>query len=265
MNAPTIGLGSLALASLLVLLSAVLSLGLQLGLTRGLLVAALRTVVQLLLVGLLLQWVFALQSPVWVIALLVTMFVLASREVWSRQERRLRGGWTVWIGGGATLAATVAALVVGLAALRPTETFDPTVLVPLAGIILGNVMNGVSLSLNTFQTGVVRDRVGIEAQLALGASREQALRPTQLRALRSGLIPILNQMSAAGIITLPGMMTGQVLAGMPVVEAAKTQILVLLLIAGAACLGAIGASIVAKRRMTDARHRLRLDRLASEG
>ncbi|MEZ5649410.1 MAG: ABC transporter permease [Burkholderiaceae bacterium] len=209
MNPPSIGFGALSLVALLVLASAGLSLWLQLGLARSLIIASLRTVLQLLLVGLVLQWVFALQSPALIVAVLVLMLALASREIWSRQERRLSGGWTLWIGSGSTIAATVAATALGVAALRPDLVFDATVLVPLLGIVLGNVMNGVSLSLNTFHTGVVRDRAAIEARLALGATRDEALRATQLRALRSGLIPIVNQMSAAGIITLPGMMTGQ--------------------------------------------------------
>ena len=81
-------------------------------------------------------------------------------------------------------------------------------------------------------------------------------------AIKSGMIPIVNQMSAAGIITLPGMMTGQILAGMLPLEAAKYQILVLLLLAGGAGLGAIGAAYAALWRVTDERDRLRLDRLA---
>jgi putative ABC transport system permease protein len=149
-----------------------------------------------------------------------------------------------------------------VAALRPDPWFDPQVLIPLVGIVLGNVMNGVSISLNAFNTGIVRERTAIEARLALGADRRSAFRPMQRSALRSGMIPVINQMSAAGIITLPGMMTGQILAGMPPFEAAKYQILVLLLLAGGAGLGALGSTWLAVRRVTDGRDRLRLDRLA---
>jgi putative ABC transport system permease protein len=87
------------------------------------------------------------------------------------------------------------------------------------------------------------------------------LRPMQRSALRSGMIPIINQMSAAGIITLPGMMTGQILAGMAPFEAAKYQILILFLLSGGAGLGALAATFVAVWRVTDERDRLRLDRL----
>jgi putative ABC transport system permease protein len=98
-------------------------------------------------------------------------------------------------------------------------------------------------------------------RLALGANRYVALKTLQRSALRSGMIPIINQMSAAGIITLPGMMTGQILAGMEPVKAAKYQILILFLIGGGAGLGALAATYAAVWRITDERDRLRLDRL----
>jgi putative ABC transport system permease protein len=134
-------------------------------------------------------------------------------------------------------------------------------LIPLLGIILGNVMNGVSVTLNAVSTAIVREQPAIEGRLALGTDRYTALKQLQRSALRSGMIPIINQMSAAGVITLPGMMTGQILAGMAPLEAAKYQILLLFLLSGGAGLGALGAVYVATWRITDERDRLRLDRL----
>ena len=264
MNPPAIGYLDLAIAAVLVLLNATLSLLLNLGIGRDLLVAAVRVVVQLLLVGLVLKTVFELASPLAVAAVVVAMLAAASYEIHSRQQRRLYGAWGFGIGAGTAMLATLFVTTFGLAALRPEPWFDPQVLIPLVGIVLGNVMNGVSISLNAFNTGIVRERAAIEARLALGASRRSAFRPMQRSALRSGMIPVINQMSAAGIITLPGMMTGQILAGMPPFEAAKYQILVLLLLAGGAGLGAIGATWLAVRRVTDHRDRLRLDRLTVE-
>jgi len=254
--------GDLAVASLLVVLNAALSFWLDLGLTRTVLVAAIRAVVQLMLVGLLLKTVFALASPPLIGAVLLAMLLSASYEIASRQERRFAGFWAYGIGATTTMLATVLVIAFALAGtLRPDPWYAPQVVVPLAGIILGNVMNGVSVSLNAFSTAVVRERTAIEARLALGADRATALKPLQRSALRTSMIPIVNQMSAAGIITLPGMMTGQILAGMEPVEAAKYQILILFLIAGGAGLGALAATYAAAWRITDERDRLRLDRL----
>ena len=80
-------------------------------------------------------------------------------------------------------------------------------------------------------------------------------------ALRSGLIPIVNAMAAAGLVSLPGMMTGQILAGSPPLEAAKYQLLILFLIAGGTGLGTMAAVWIGSRRLFDDRQRLRLDRL----
>ena len=253
----------LAISSALLLANAGISLALRLGVARSLLVAAVRALVQLLLVGMVLRTVFALQSP-WLIGLVALfMFASASREVYARQQRKLKGLWGFGIGAGTTMVAMVLATFLGLLVLRPHPWWSAEVLIPLVGLVLGNIMNGVSLTLNAFSSGLVRERSAIEARLALGATRQQALGSLQRRAVHAGVIPALNQMSAAGIITLPGMMTGQILAGMSPFEAAKYQILVLFLIGGGAALGAIAVSGWMAQRVSDERDRLRLDRLES--
>ena len=261
MSTPEIGLPGLIAASLFIVVDAALSVLLKLGVARSLVVAACRTAVQLLLVGLILKTVFASDSPILIGIVLAIMLGTASYEVLSRQEQRFAGWWRYGLGAGTTLIATLLVTAFALLTLRPSPWYEPQVLIPLAGIVLGSVMNGVSISLNAFNNGLVRERGAIEARLALGASRHVALRPLQRSALRSGLIPIVNQMSAAGIITLPGLMTGQILAGLPPFEAAKYQILILFLLAGATGLGAIATTSLAVWRVTDERDRLRLDRL----
>ena len=260
--APVVGTADLVLASLLLLASAGLSLALGLGLARSLLVAGLRAAVQLLLVGLVLKMVFALQSPWLVAAVVAFMLAAAAREIQARQERRLLGWWAWGMGATTSTLVTVVVAGLGLALLAHQPWWSPQAVIPVVGIVLGTVMNGVTITLNAFTRSVVRERAAIEAQLALGAPRRQALAGLQRAALQQGLIPVLNQMSAAGIITLPGMMTGQILAGMAPLEAAKYQVLILLLLAGAASLGSVGISYWAVARVTDGRDRLRLDRLA---
>ena len=95
----------------------------------------------------------------------------------------------------------------------------------------------------------------------LGHTWDQAIGDLRRRALRSGLIPIINAMAAAGVVSLPGMMTGQILGGSPPLEAAKYQIMILLLIAVGTGLGAIAAVSLGAFRLFDHRQRLRLDRL----
>ena len=253
----------LLLGSVLVLINVVLSLMLNLKVGRALLIAALRAAAQLLLVGFILKYVFNSSSPWLILGVAFFMTSLAAYEVWSRQKAKFSGVWGVGIGAIATGIAVVLVMTYTVVAIVTVDPwYSPQLFIPFVGIILGSVMNGVGISLNVFNSGLMRERAAIEGQLALGATRRQALKPLQRHALRSGFIPIVNQMSAAGVITLPGMMTGQILAGMPPYEAAKYQILVLFLLAGAAGFGALAATTIAVRRATDDRDRLRLDRLA---
>ena len=97
--------------------------------------------------------------------------------------------------------------------------------------------------------------------LALGATRRAAFRPFVREAMHSGLIPILNAMSAAGLVSIPGMMTGQILSGVDPIEAVKYQILIMFLIVGGTGIGVVCAVHMAAARLSDNRHRLRLDRL----
>jgi putative ABC transport system permease protein len=252
----------LAIAAGLVVLDGVLSVALGLGLHRQLAVAAVRMVAQLLLIGVILREVFALASPPVTLLLVVLMVGVAAREVAARPEQRLTSYGNYTIGASAVAAATFLTSVLALTtALRPSPWYDPRYAIPLAGIVLGNVLNAASLALDALLGAVTRERAAIEAQLALGATIGTAMRPLVRGAVRRGLLPIINQMSAAGVVTLPGIMTGQILAGLDPMEAVKYQILLMFLLAGGSGLGAVAAVLLAARRLTDARHRLRLDRL----
>ena len=252
----------LALAALLLLFNAGLSLALGLRLERRMLLAATRMTVQLLLVGLVLQALFSLVS-IWLTALVALIMVLfAGREILARQERRLSGWWGYGIGSGTMLVAgTVVTMLALSGPLRPDPWYDPRYAIPLFGMILGNAMTGISLGLDGLTTLARQERAAIEAQLILGAPRWRAMRPIARRALRTGFTPMLNSMAAAGVVFLPGMMTGQILAGVVPEQAVKYQILLLFLIAGATGLGTLTAVMASVWRLTDRRHRLRLDRL----
>src|SRR5579871_2413967 len=156
----------LAIASSLVVFSAVLSLLLSLRLHRALLLAALRMVVQLMLVGFVLRIVFAASNP-WVTLLAgAVMAGAAAYEVGARQEQKLPGAWHYATGGGATAFATLVITVLALTtALRPEPWYHAREALPLTGIILGNVMNAVSLSLNAFFNNIRHERAAIEARL----------------------------------------------------------------------------------------------------
>ncbi len=252
----------LAIAATLVVLNGALSIALQLGLARELAIATARMVVQLLLVGLVLVWLFEAVSALWTGLTVLVMILFAGYEIVARQERRLAGLWAYGLGTTTMLVAAALVTVFALTTqIRPDPWFHPRYGVPLLGMVLGNTMTGISLGLHTLTSGLARDRAGVEAQLALGATRWRALHPAIRSALRSAFMPIVNAMAATGLVALPGMMTGQILAGADPVDAVRYQIVIMFMIASAAALGAFGVVFFAYHALFDDRHRLRLDRV----
>src|SRR5271157_1848854 len=184
----------LAIAAVLIVLDGVLSLVLRLGLHRQLAWAALRMVVQLVLIGFILRWVFAIGSPLVTLAVVLVMVAIAGREVAARPEQRLGRFGNYAVGASAVAFATFLTAILALTtAIRPQPWFDPHYAIPLAGIILGNVLNSASLSLDSLLSAVRRERPAIEARLALGASYREAIAPQVREAIRRGLLPIINQ------------------------------------------------------------------------
>lgn len=252
----------LAAASIFLILNAVFSIMLGLGLTRTLIVSALRMTVQLLLVGLILKTIFLSGSLWWTLLAATVMAGFAGREIWARQSRRLLGLWGPGLGAGAMLMSGTFVTAYALAGqIRPEPVWEPQYALPLFGMILGNTMTGVSLGLDTLHTALVQGKREVEAQLLLGRTRWEATRPFTRQALRSGFTPVINAMAATGVVALPGMMTGQILSGVDPQEAVKYQLLIMFLLGGATGLGVLGATFASVWRLTDQRHRLRLDRL----
>lgn len=253
-----------ASAALLIGINAALSLVYQLGLGRRLVIAAVRMVAQLLLVGLVLDGLFTAASPALTLAVVTVMVAFAGHEITARQTRSFTGWWTAGIGASSMMIAGITVTVLALTTqIRPEPWYDPRYAIPLLGMVLGNAMSGVSVGLERLLSTATRERVAIEARLALGHSFPEATSGARREAVRSGLIPTINSMSAAGVVFLPGMMTGQILAGVDPVEAVKYQILIMFLIAGGTGLGVVSAIVAATKRLTDDRHRLRLDRLVT--
>lgn len=252
----------LALAATLVLLLAAASLRLQLGVAGALLVASVRTVVQLLLIGLVLKAVFADAHPGWTGLMALVMLTVAGYEVMARQQRRFTGWWGYGIGTVSMFVSTFAVTLFALLVIIGNEPwYTPQYAIPLLGMMFGNTMNGVALGLDRLTQAVWQQRAIIDARLALGHTAAQAIAAIRRDAARSGMMPIINAMAAAGVVSLPGMMTGQILAGAPPLEAVKYQILIMFMIAAGTGFGTFAAISLAARRVFDERQRLRPDHL----
>ncbi len=252
----------LVIASVLVLLLALLSLRLKTGLSTQLVVAAIRTALQLTLIGLVLKALFANAQPGWVALIALFMLLVAGREVMVRQERRFRGWWGYAVGTFSMFLSSFAVTIFALTVILGDDPwYAPQYAIPLLGMLLGNTMNGIAIAMDRLTHAAWEQRNLIEARLMLGERWDAAISEYRRQAIRSGMIPIINAMAAAGIVSLPGMMTGQILAGAPPVEAVKYQILIMFLISAGTGLGTLAAVSIGARHLFDRRQRLCLDRL----
>lgn len=252
----------LGIAAGLVLALAACSSLAQLNIGKSLLIAAARSAIQLTLIGLVLETLFAVGSLHWVALMGIVMLLLAGREVVARQKYRLRGGWSFSIG---TLSMFISAFSITVITLvviiGPDPWYTPQYAIPLLGMLLGNTMTGIALGMERLTEGAKRARIELENRLMLGESWQQASVSLRRDAMRAGLIPAINAMAAAGIVALPGMMTGQILAGSAPALAVKYQILIMFTITAGTGFGTFAAVALCARRLFDERERLRLDRL----
>jgi putative ABC transport system permease protein len=252
----------LGLAALLLIMTAALSLAFRLGLERSIATSAVRMCVQLGVVAFVLKLVFESGSLVATAGFALMMLAATAYEVGSRQERRFFGAASYLIGGAAPFAAGLIASLFAVTAIIGSEPWwSPRYLLPILGMMVGNALAGVTLVLDTITSAATRERAAIEGRLALGANRWEALQDVLRRGLRTGLTPILSAMAVAGLVSLPGMMTGQILAGADPVDAMKYQVMIMFLISGSTGIAVVLAGLVAAALLSDDRHRLRLDRL----
>lgn len=250
----------LGLAAFLILINLALSILLRLGLARTLALASVRMVVQLLLLGFILEYIFALNTPPPILGVGLVMVIFAGVASVRRTHRRFVGIY--WNSLVTVFAASF--LVTGIALsgiLQIHPWYQAQYSIPLLGMVLGNTLTGISLALDRFMDGVARERQQIEGLLALGATRWEAAHRLIRDSLRTGMIPIINSMMVMGIVSLPGMMTGQLLAGAAPGSAVRYQIVIVFMIAAAVALGALGVVLLAFRRLFNSRHQLLTDRL----
>ncbi len=262
MQVISLGPSDLSIAALLILLLAFVSYRLRLGLERKILWAALRTTLQLLLIGLVLRFLFGNVNIWFMIGLSLIMLLIAGREVWARQRLRVRGFYGYGVGVGSLFISSFSVTYLALVTIIQVDPwYTPQYAIPLLGMLLGNTMTGVSLASDTFTGNLYEQRGVIEQRLCLGETWQDASREIRSNCMRVGMVPIINSMAAAGVVSLPGMMTGQILGGTPPIEAVKYQILIMFLISAGTGFGVIGAIWMMSRHLFDKRHRLCLEKL----
>lgn len=207
-----------------------LSMWQRLGLERDLALATLRTIVQLLAVGYVLAIVFALRDPWSVLAILLVMLAIATLVARNRIGKQVPN-LIPFVGGSILIGTAVTLAYVNWLVLRPAIWYEPQYVIPLAGILLGNAMNAAAIAGERLVSTLNSSRLEIETHLSLGATPQQAIESYRKEAVRAGLIPTINSMMVVGIVTLPGIITGQLLSGIDPFNAALYQMLVMFILA----------------------------------
>jgi putative ABC transport system permease protein len=252
----------LMLASLLVLALSGVCARLKLGVSMQLIVAACRTTAQLLVVGLILKKVFEHADLHWVVLIALLMLAVASWEILARQKRKIRGWWGFGISASSLFVSSFLITLVALLFIIKTDPwYTPQYTIPLLGMLLGNTMNGIALGMDRLVQTAWQQSAVIEQRLMLGQTAIEAVREIRNESMRAGMIPVINAMAAAGVVSLPGMMTGQILAGSEPVEAVKYQIMIMFLITAGTGFGVMVVLHLISKHMFDDRERLRFDRV----
>jgi putative ABC transport system permease protein len=211
---------------------------LQLGLIRDTIVAAVRMTVQLILVGLYLKYIFQLNDPALSLLWVSVMLVVANLSILNKAGLERRPFfWRSMVGvGGSTLFVSGWFI---LFSIQPDPIYDARYLVPITGMILGNCLRSNVLSLERFYSGIRKNENEFMTYLLLGASLREATRPYLRDAIKASINPSIATMATMGIVSLPGMMTGQILGGSLPITAIKYQIGIMICILVAMTIAAL--------------------------
>ena len=247
MNPVPISFWQLGLALGFVLFAGIISMIHRLGILKDLAIGTLRCVSQLFLLGYALKYIFALSWAWLVVGVFLFMLVSAAFIVKSRiKEKSVNYALPLFV----TMILsyfTVSVLVTGVI-VQADPWWRPEYFLPLGGMVVGNSMNALALALDRLFSDLRAKRDEVEMKLSLGADAGEASSAITRKAMSAGMIPIVNSMMGAGLVFIPGMMTGQILAGADPLQAVRYQIVVMLMLVGAATLAAILLILWVRRR-----------------
>lgn len=237
----------LALSALFLVVAALLSLKYRLGLQKDLLVGAVRCFVQLLVMGYLLEIIFGMQSALMVMGLLLVMGFFATRIAVDRvRQPGIPLMMPTFIA--IQISFFLVTFLVSGCIIGADPWWTPQYAIPIGGMIAGNAMNTISLALDRFFADMRLRRHEVELRLLLGADPIEASADIFRDALRTGMIPSINSLMGVGLVALPGMMTGQILAGANPQDAVRYQVVVMLMMVATTAMVSFLALWLVRRR-----------------
>jgi len=229
MGADQITIGGIAILVAFIIPIYISNKVLGLSLNKGMIVGIARMIIQLVLVGIYLQFLFK-WNYWWLNILYISVMVAVSAitVINSCDLKRKRFFLLLFAGIGTPLLAVV--LLLTIVILRLDNVFDARYLITLSGMLLGNCMRSIIISFNTFYNEMRNNEDTYLLYLSLGATRAQAVKPAIINAMESALKPAIASMATMGLVSLPGMMTGQMLGGSLPMTAISYQIIIMVAI-----------------------------------
>ena len=225
----------------------------QADLEKDLIIATVRSFIQLVAIGYALELIFQQDTPLWTAFVLVVMTIIAAQATANRARK------TPHIWGIALLSIGIGSvLTISTLLILNVFTFAPRDIIPIGGMVIGNAMTTATLIITRLTDDLIQQHGLIESMLALGANSRQASLAQFQRSLRSAMIPIIDSTKTVGLIKLPGAMTGMILAGASPLKAVQLQIIVMYMIVGAATFTGLIAAYLTYRQFFTPAHQLRL-------
>jgi putative ABC transport system permease protein len=247
-----VSVGQVAATLALVALAAAVSFWRKADLERDIGIAALRSFIQLTAIGYVIKLIFEADTLWLVFALLTVMVVFGALTARGRAKKVPGAFWPLLIAL-AIAGATTLGLVVALGVFEATARY----LVPVGGMVIGNAMTASAVALNRLGDEMSDSRARIEATLALGATAQEAAQPTVRRALRSGMITLVDSTKTTGLIFFPGTMVGMLLAGANPTDAVRLQLILLYTLLGSVAIAGLVATTLAYRNFFTPAQQLR--------
>ena len=252
-----IGWTQLGLCLLFILTAGGASIALRLGLQRDLLWGTVRSFAQLFMLGLVLKYVFHIKLWWPVLLIFWCMLAFAVQIIHGRvKEKSVRYLDTTFLS--MFLSFTLITMIINGMIVQVRPWYEPRYFLPLGGMVIGNSMNAIAIALERLFGELRRSKDLVEMRLTLGATYREAAADITRGAVKAGMIPSINAMMGVGMVFIPGMMTGQILAGADVITAVKYQIMVMLMLVGSTSVGSVLVVLLSLRRCFTRDGRLRL-------
>ncbi|EOD8468926.1 iron export ABC transporter permease subunit FetB [Staphylococcus aureus] len=243
---------ALGLTALLLVIPIIISYKEGLHIIKDLIVATLRAVVQLIILGFLLHYIFKINDK-WLLVLCV--FVIIVNASWNTISRSSPVMHHVFLISFVAIFVGTALPLVGTIATGAIQ-FTVNEVIPIGGMLANNGLIAINLAYQNLDRAFVQDGTNIESKLSLAATTKLASKGAIRESIRLAIVPTIDSVKTYGLVSIPGMMTGLIIGGVPPLQAIKFQLLVVFIHTTATIMSALIATYLSYGQFFNARHQL---------